>query len=104
MTQSLITTPPTPPLLCRISTPNSLLWADAAKRMEVPSPCSTQSGVMISPREGQAAGIFHLSQLHVAEAQVQAGMVKKTRSLFLHPAPTLTWAKLFGQPNINPEL
>ena len=38
--------------------------------------------------EGQAAGIFHLSQLHV-----HAGMAKKNWSLFLQPAPTLTCAR-----------
>ena len=73
---------------CRISTSNSLLWADAAKRMDVLFPCSFQSGVMVSPREGQAAGIFHLSQLHV-----HAGMAKKTWSLFFQPAPTLICAR-----------
>lgn len=57
--------------------------------MEIPFLCSSQFWVIISLREEQAAGIFNLSQLHVAQTQFQAGMAKKTEYFFLHPTPTL---------------
>lgn len=51
-------------------------------------PRSVHSGAMVLLRERQAASVFHSSEFRVADALFQAGMANRTRSHFIHLAPT----------------
>lgn len=65
--------------------PGALIEADATRKMGAPSSPSSQSGATVSLRGGQAASF--LISPHFTKTLFQAGMMKRSRTPFLHLTP-----------------